>query len=100
MIHQTDDRVALVAGAALGMGAGTLAGFLVCSAGRTVARYFVHQGDDQLLHLTEPVPLASQRGAQPANLTGGASVTHLECDPSARMVPWRRGSERTVVSAR
>jgi hypothetical protein len=82
---QRRDIVALVAGATVGMGGGTLGAFLVCTAGRAVARRFLDQLDDQYLDFGKPILATERHGAQQASL-GGAPVTQMESHRSPRTI--------------
>jgi hypothetical protein len=83
---QRTDKVALVAGATVGIAGGTLGAFLVCTAGRAVAHRFLDQFDDQYLDLEHPAPPTVRHSPQQADLAG-SSVTQLHRDQSPRMVP-------------
>jgi hypothetical protein len=80
---QRTDIVALVTGATVGLGGGTLGAFLVCTAGQIVVHRFLNQFDDQYLDLRPPAPPTAQQGAQQASRTG-ASVTQRSSDQSPR----------------
>jgi hypothetical protein len=91
MLQRMEDRVALVAGAALGMGGGALGAFLVCTAGRAVACRLLNQWEDQYLDLSEPAASAPRHCAQPTPPPGEAMETHpvtdQDRDRTPRMVP-------------
>jgi hypothetical protein len=80
---QRTDIVALVAGATVGLGGGTLGAFLVCTAGQVVVHRFLAQFDDQYLDLGQLARPTARHSAQPASRTG-ASVTQRSSDQSSR----------------
>jgi hypothetical protein len=83
---QRTDIVALVTGATVGLGGGTLGAFLACTAGRVVVQRFLNQFDDQYLDLGPLARPTARQSAQPAS-QGGASVTQRTSDQSPRTVP-------------
>jgi hypothetical protein len=100
MMQRTEDKVALVAGTALGLGGGSLGAFLVCTAVRAVALRVLNQWEGQFLDLAELAPPTPRHDARSASLAGGASVTHPDNDPSPRNVPTASWDCGEVVSAR
>ena len=71
---QRTEMVALVSGATMGVGAGALGAFLVCTAGRVVARRFMDQFDDHVLDFGEPALPTAWRSAQAGSLNGASEA--------------------------
>jgi hypothetical protein len=63
---QRTERVALVAGATLGLGGGMLGAFVACTLGQAVAYHVLEQFSDQYIDLGPPA-LPAARPAEPAS---------------------------------
>jgi hypothetical protein len=83
IMMQRTDVVALVTGATVGLGGGTLGAFLVCTAGQLVVHRFLAQFDDKYLDLGQRALPTASHTAQQASLAG-ASVPQTYSDRSSR----------------
>jgi NAD(P)-dependent dehydrogenase (short-subunit alcohol dehydrogenase family) len=83
---QRTEMVALVTGAAVGLGGGGVGAFLVCTAGRVVVHHFLDQLDDQYVEFRQPAQPTARRGAHLASLAG-ALVMQPAGDQFPRMLP-------------
>jgi hypothetical protein len=78
---QWKEKIALVAGATVGVGGGALGAFLTCIAGGAAVRRFLDQFGDQDIELRQPAPPAARHRAQQPSL-GSASTAQPTRDQS------------------
>jgi hypothetical protein len=76
---QRTERVALVAGATLGLGGGMLGAFVACTLGQAVAYHVLEQFSGQYIDLGPPALLA----ARPAGPESEQDLPHLPHLPPA-----------------
>jgi len=93
-MHQKE-LAALVAGASVGVGGGALGAFLVCTAGRVVARGVLDQFGEHYIALEEQSLLRTQHGAQQASADSAPGAPPAASDLSLPLA----GADASVAPA-